>query len=79
MTAPDRGATYQIALASTGSSTHERLVPAQGVGSGVGSRHSFRRYWLAEERQKPPHALNIQGVGNLPRSSVGAAPDRMAY
>ena len=28
MTAPDRGATYQIALASTGSSTHDGLVPS---------------------------------------------------
>jgi len=26
MTAPDRGATYQIALASMGSSTHDNLV-----------------------------------------------------
>jgi hypothetical protein len=30
MTAPDRGATYQIALASTGSSTHERSHPNRG-------------------------------------------------
>ena len=32
MTAPDRGATYQIALASTGSSTHDiRYQPAGAV------------------------------------------------
>ena len=29
MTAPDRGATYQIALASTGSSTHDAWYPAR--------------------------------------------------
>jgi hypothetical protein len=30
MTAPDRGATYQIALASTGSSTHDAWYPRLG-------------------------------------------------
>src|SRR5215472_11346616 len=32
MTAPDRGATYQIALASTGSSTHDTWDPAAKAG-----------------------------------------------
>src|SRR5215469_9410862 len=32
MTAPDRGATYQIALASTGSSTHDIWYPAVAAG-----------------------------------------------
>ncbi len=31
MTAPDRGATYQIALASTGSSTHDAWYPLRSV------------------------------------------------
>jgi hypothetical protein len=34
MTAPDRGATYQIALASTGSSTHDTWYPLRGSAEG---------------------------------------------
>jgi len=39
MTAPDRGATYQIALASTGSSTHDIWYPAVAAGL-----HPMRRF-----------------------------------
>src|SRR6516165_7994520 len=40
MTAPDRGATYQIALASTGSSTHD------GGDDRIGISGAIRRAWV---------------------------------
>jgi hypothetical protein len=43
MTAPDRGATYQIALASTGSSTHNAWYPRRE--SARGGNRPFRS-WL---------------------------------
>ena len=45
MTAPDRGATYQIALASTGSSTHDAWYPVPESVFG----------WFADTRTCFPH------------------------
>jgi hypothetical protein len=43
MTAPDRGATYQIALASTGSSTHDAWYPRRASARGRGEPFPLRR------------------------------------
>ena len=42
MTAPDRGATYQIALASTGSSTHEIYRNGEKIDCERGPRMTMR-------------------------------------